>query len=61
MRMGETTYVDTWKALQEIMKRTRKARAIGVSNFSRDETKNLINAEMVSFFLVPLSQAYDGG
>lgn len=35
MRMGETAYVDTWKALQEIMKRTGKVRAIGVSNFSR--------------------------
>ncbi|KAL4764159.1 aldo/keto reductase [Aspergillus foveolatus] len=46
MRMGETTYVDTWKALQEIMKRTGKVRAIGVSNFSRDETENLINAGM---------------
>ncbi|KAL4908964.1 NADP-dependent oxidoreductase domain-containing protein [Aspergillus multicolor] len=46
MRMGETTYVDTWKALQEIMKRTGKIKAIGVSNFSQDEVENLIAAGM---------------
>jgi hypothetical protein len=26
--MGETTYVDTWEALQEIMERTRKVRQL---------------------------------
>ncbi|KAL4753899.1 hypothetical protein BDW72DRAFT_201132 [Aspergillus terricola var. indicus] len=46
MRMGETTYVDTWKALQEIMKSTEKIRAIGVSHFSRDEVETLIKAGM---------------
>ncbi|RDW81181.1 aldo/keto reductase [Aspergillus mulundensis] len=46
MRMGETTYVDTWKALQEIMKRTGKIKAIGVSNFSQAEVENLIAAGM---------------
>ncbi|KAL4739436.1 NADP-dependent oxidoreductase domain-containing protein [Aspergillus similis] len=40
IRMGETTYVDTWKALQETMKRTGNIRAIGVSNFSRDEVED---------------------
>ncbi|KAL5001841.1 NADP-dependent oxidoreductase domain-containing protein [Aspergillus recurvatus] len=46
MRMGDTTYVDTWKALQEIMKRTGKIRTFGVSNFSKDEVGNLIEAGM---------------
>ncbi|KAL4804492.1 Aldo/keto reductase [Aspergillus unguis] len=46
MVMGETSYVDTWRALQEIMKRTGKVRAIGVSNFSQDEVVNLIKAGM---------------
>ncbi|KAL4948937.1 NADP-dependent oxidoreductase domain-containing protein [Aspergillus filifer] len=46
MVMGETTYVDTWKALQEIMKRTGKMKAIGVSNFNQEEVEGLISAGM---------------
>lgn len=48
MIMGETSYVDTWRALQEIMKRAGKVKAIGISNFSQDEVENLIKAGMVS-------------
>jgi hypothetical protein len=39
----------------------QEGQAIGISNFSRDEIGNLINAGMVSFFLVPSTLAYDGG
>ncbi|KAL4788939.1 Aldo/keto reductase [Aspergillus venezuelensis] len=46
MIMGETTYKDTWKALQEIMKRTGKIKAIGVSNFNQEEVEGLISTGM---------------
>jgi alcohol dehydrogenase (NADP+) len=42
MILGETTFVDTWKAMEKVMK-TGKARAIGVSNFSRGEIERLLN------------------
>lgn len=38
---GETTYVDTWRAMEKVT-RTGKARAIGVSNFSKGEIENLL-------------------
>ncbi|KAL4970928.1 aldo/keto reductase [Aspergillus stella-maris] len=46
MIMGETTYKDTWEALQEIMKSTGKIKAIGVSNFNQEEVDGLIAAGM---------------
>ncbi|KAJ5081541.1 hypothetical protein NUU61_009805 [Penicillium alfredii] len=42
MIRGETTYVDTWKAMEEVAK-TGKVKAIGVSNFSMGEIQTLIN------------------
>lgn len=41
MQMGDTTYVDTWKALEGLVKKG-KAKAIGVSNFSKGEVQNLL-------------------
>ncbi|KAI9729552.1 MAG: hypothetical protein M1834_006748 [Cirrosporium novae-zelandiae] len=41
MIMGETTYVDTWKAMEKLLK-TGKTKAIGVSNFSKGEVETLI-------------------
>lgn len=37
---GETTYVDTWKAMEKLTK--TKAKAIGVSNFSKGEVETLL-------------------
>lgn len=41
MILGKTTYLDTWKAMEKLLK-TGKARAIGVSNFSKGEIENLM-------------------
>ncbi|KAL8947532.1 MAG: hypothetical protein Q9222_006193 [Ikaeria aurantiellina] len=38
---GDTDYVDTWKAMEAVYKKG-KARAIGISNFSRKETERLL-------------------
>jgi len=38
---GKTTFVDTWKALEAVVK-TGKAKAIGVSNFSKGEIQTLL-------------------
>lgn len=41
MILGNTTYVDTWKAMEKLLS-TKKVRAIGVSNFSKGEIETLI-------------------
>jgi alcohol dehydrogenase (NADP+) len=41
MLHGETTFVDTWKAMEGLLK-TQKVKAIGVSNFSKGEIETLI-------------------
>lgn len=38
---GETTYVDTWKAMEKLVE-TGKTRAIGVSNFSKGEIETIM-------------------
>lgn len=38
---GDTTFVDTWKAMEKLVK-TGKTRAIGVSNFSKGELETII-------------------
>lgn len=38
---GETTFVDTWKAMEKLTK-TGKVKAVGVSNFSKGEIEALI-------------------
>lgn len=42
MIMGKTTFLDTWKAMEALLK-TGKTRAIGVSNFSKDEVQTLLD------------------
>ncbi|KAH7140959.1 NADP-dependent oxidoreductase domain-containing protein [Dactylonectria macrodidyma] len=42
MILGETTFVDTWKAMEKLVD-TGKVKAIGVSNFSKGELERLIN------------------
>lgn len=41
MISGETTYVDTWKAMEKLVE-TGKTKAIGVSNFSKGEIEMLL-------------------
>jgi diketogulonate reductase-like aldo/keto reductase len=41
MIAGETTYLDTWKAMEKLTK-TGKVKAIGVSNFSKGEIETLL-------------------
>ncbi|KAI5927256.1 putative aldehyde reductase [Camillea tinctor] len=41
MILGKTTYVDTWKAMEKLLK-TGKTKAIGVSNFSKGELETLM-------------------
>lgn len=49
MIMGKTTFLDTWKALEALVK-TGKTKAIGVSNFSQSEVQTLIDkGSVVSF------------
>ncbi|KAL9582381.1 MAG: hypothetical protein Q9212_003323, partial [Teloschistes hypoglaucus] len=43
---GDTDYVDTWKAMEGVYKKG-KAKAIGISNFSRKETERLIKESEV--------------
>lgn len=38
---GDTDFVDTWKAMEKTFKKG-KAKAIGISNFSRRETERLL-------------------
>jgi diketogulonate reductase-like aldo/keto reductase len=42
MKHGQTTYVDTWRAMEKLIP-TGKVKAIGVSNFSRGETQSLLD------------------
>lgn len=41
MILGKTNFVDTWKAMENLVK-SGKAKAIGVSNFSKGELETLI-------------------
>lgn len=41
MVRGETTYVDTWRAMENLTQ-TGKVKAIGVSNFSKGEIETLL-------------------
>lgn len=43
MVKGQTSFIDTWRAMEKVLK-TGKARAIGVSNFSKGEIQTLLNA-----------------
>lgn len=41
MILGRTTFIDTWKALESVVK-TGKLRAIGISNFSKGEVETIL-------------------
>ena len=41
VEVGDTSYVDTWKAMEKLVK-TGKAKAIGISNFSKAEVETLL-------------------
>lgn len=46
---GETTYLDTWRAMEKLLS-TKKAKALGVSNFSKGEIETLLRkSNTVSF------------
>jgi diketogulonate reductase-like aldo/keto reductase len=51
MKMGETTYVNTWKTLSKIQK-TGKVKAIRESTFNQTGLENLINTGVVSLFIL---------
>lgn len=40
---GETDYIDTWRAMEELVKKG-KCKAIGVSNFSKTELERLLTS-----------------
>ena len=42
IQTGDTDYIDTWKAMEQTLK-TGKARAIGISNFSKAELERLLS------------------
>lgn len=46
MIMGKTTFLDTWKAMEALVK-TGKTKAIGISNFSQTEVQTLIDKASV--------------
>jgi alcohol dehydrogenase (NADP+) len=46
VKAGDTDYVDTYKAMEKLYK-SGKARAIGVSNFSKAEMERLVNEASV--------------
>ena len=41
IEVGETSYVDTWKAMEKLVA-TGKTKAIGISNFSKAEVETLL-------------------
>ena len=47
MALGDTHYLDTWRALEKVFKKG-KAKAIGLSNFTGAQIQNIIdNCEVV--------------
>lgn len=54
MLMGDTTYVDTWKAMEDLF-RTGKVRATGMSNFNKGEMESAIEGCGIVSFLEDLT------
>lgn len=42
MAMGDTHYLDTWRTLEKILK-TGKVKAIGLSNFTKNQVQEIID------------------
>ena len=55
--VGETDYVDTYKAMEKVYK-SGKAKAIGISNFSKAELERLLQETSVVCF-IKCRKAYD--
>ena len=48
MALGDTHYLDTWRAMEKVMK-TGKVKAIGLSNFTQKQIQDIMdNCEVVS-------------
>jgi alcohol dehydrogenase (NADP+) len=52
IKKGDTDYVDTYKAMEKTVK-SGKAKAIGISNFSKAEVERLLKETSVVGFLLP--------
>jgi len=46
IKTGDTDYIDTWKAMEKLVK-AGKAKAIGISNFSKAELERLLSGSSV--------------
>lgn len=42
MKMGDTHYLETWRTMEKLLK-TGKVRAIGLSNFTKDQIQDIID------------------
>lgn len=54
---GESSFVDTWKAMQKVVK-SGKAKAIGVSNFSQGEVQTLLDECEVVWQSMPTDRSW---
>ena len=44
MAMGDTHYLDTWRTLEKILK-TGKVKAIGLSNFTKEQIQDILDED----------------
>lgn len=57
MVLGKTTYLDTWKAMEKLLK-NGKVKALGVSNFSKGEIQTLLDQGSVVCRDLPLTDGW---
>jgi alcohol dehydrogenase (NADP+) len=43
MAMGDTHYLDTWRTMEQILKKTSKIKAIGLCNFTQQQVQDIID------------------
>jgi len=58
MILGQTTYVDTWRAMEKLVS-TGKVKAIGLSNFSRGEIQTLLDQCSVVCQFISIQRRYN--